>query len=158
MRTGNCSWPNGIWCHVSIQDGLGQFCFLIFVAYTLFSGAFLLWFVPETKGRTMVEIMQDFNHLNYKNTNPPPREHQLIFQLNFKIFLVILTGYTSLNCLVNPVKFALFTMCAYQILFPGQFSSLILSYIHNYKQHQKRLIIFNSFVAHPCTSKRDKTQ
>lgn len=52
---------------VSIQGGLGQFCFLIFVAYSIFSAAFMLYFVPETKGKTMVEIMEDFNKLNYKN-------------------------------------------------------------------------------------------
>ncbi|XP_037635573.1 solute carrier family 2, facilitated glucose transporter member 11-like [Sebastes umbrosus] len=50
-----------------IVDGLGQFCFLIFVVYTIFSAAFLLYFIPETKGKTMVEIMEDFNKLNYKN-------------------------------------------------------------------------------------------
>lgn len=52
---------------VSSQDGLGQFCFLIFVAYSVFSAAFLIFFVPETKGKTMVEIMEDFNTLNYKS-------------------------------------------------------------------------------------------
>uniref|UniRef100_A0A3Q4C0Q1 Solute carrier family 2, facilitated glucose transporter member 5 n=1 Tax=Mola mola TaxID=94237 RepID=A0A3Q4C0Q1_MOLML len=50
-----------------IVDGLGQFCFLIFVAYSIFSAAFLICFIPETKGKTMVEIMEDFNKLNYKN-------------------------------------------------------------------------------------------
>ena len=50
-----------------IVDGLGQFCFLIFVAYSIFSAAFMIYFVPETKGKTMVEIMEDFNKLNYKN-------------------------------------------------------------------------------------------
>ncbi|TKS71355.1 Solute carrier family 2, facilitated glucose transporter member 11 [Collichthys lucidus] len=50
-----------------IVEPLGPFCFLIFVAYTVFSGAFLLYFVPETKGMTMVEVMEDFNKLNYKN-------------------------------------------------------------------------------------------
>ncbi|XP_022602534.1 solute carrier family 2, facilitated glucose transporter member 11-like [Seriola dumerili] len=51
-----------------IVDGLGQFCFLIFVVYCFLSGAFLIHFVPETKGKTMVEIMEDFNKLNYKNS------------------------------------------------------------------------------------------
>ncbi|XP_070813789.1 solute carrier family 2, facilitated glucose transporter member 11-like [Chaetodon trifascialis] len=50
-----------------LVDGLGQFCFLIFVAYSVISAAFLLYFVPETKGKTMVEIMEDFSKLNYKN-------------------------------------------------------------------------------------------
>ncbi|KAM3877709.1 solute carrier family 2, facilitated glucose transporter member 11-like [Diretmus argenteus] len=50
-----------------IVDGLGQFCFLIFVVYCVFSAAFMLYFIPETKGKTMVEIMEDFNKLNFKN-------------------------------------------------------------------------------------------
>ncbi len=50
-----------------IQDGLGQFCFLIFVAYCICSSAYLIYFVPETKGKTMVEIMEDFNKLNFKD-------------------------------------------------------------------------------------------
>lgn len=50
-----------------VQDGLGQFCFLIFVAYSILSAAFLIYFIPETKGKTMVEIMEDFNRLNFKN-------------------------------------------------------------------------------------------
>ncbi|KAM7402194.1 hypothetical protein PAMP_017458 [Pampus punctatissimus] len=50
-----------------IVDGLGQFCFLIFVAYSVFSAAFMLYFVPETKGKTMIEITEDFHKLNYKN-------------------------------------------------------------------------------------------
>uniref|UniRef100_A0AAQ4QF82 Solute carrier family 2, facilitated glucose transporter member 5 n=1 Tax=Gasterosteus aculeatus aculeatus TaxID=481459 RepID=A0AAQ4QF82_GASAC len=50
-----------------IVNGLGQFCFLIFVAYTFLSAAFLITFVPETKGKTMIEITEDFNKLNFKN-------------------------------------------------------------------------------------------
>lgn len=49
------------------QKGLGQFCFLFFVAYTLFSGAFVIFFVPETKGKTTTEITEEFNKLNYKS-------------------------------------------------------------------------------------------
>ncbi|XP_076012961.1 solute carrier family 2, facilitated glucose transporter member 5-like [Genypterus blacodes] len=52
-----------------VVDGLGQFCFLIFVVYCFFCAGFLLYFVPETKGKTMVEIMMDFNKLNYKKTS-----------------------------------------------------------------------------------------
>ncbi|XP_063073795.1 solute carrier family 2, facilitated glucose transporter member 9-like [Engraulis encrasicolus] len=50
-----------------IVEGLGQYCFLIFVAYCIFSAAFMLYFIPETKGKTMVEITEDFNKLNFKN-------------------------------------------------------------------------------------------
>lgn len=50
-----------------VVDGMGQFCFLIFVAYCIFSAAFMLYFIPETSGKTMFEIMEDFNKLNYKN-------------------------------------------------------------------------------------------
>lgn len=53
---------------VSMQDELGQFCFLIFVTYSIFSAVFMIYFVPETKGKTMVEIMEEFNKLNYKNS------------------------------------------------------------------------------------------
>ncbi|XP_020789909.1 solute carrier family 2, facilitated glucose transporter member 11-like [Boleophthalmus pectinirostris] len=54
-------------CFGYIVDALGQFCFLIFVVYCFLSAAFLIYFVPETKGKTMVEIMMDFNQLNFKN-------------------------------------------------------------------------------------------
>lgn len=50
------------------QDGLGQFCFLIFVAYCFVSAAFLIFLVPETKGKTMVDIMKDFSKLNYRSS------------------------------------------------------------------------------------------
>ncbi|XP_017263664.1 solute carrier family 2, facilitated glucose transporter member 11-like [Kryptolebias marmoratus] len=50
-----------------IVEALGQFCFLVFVAYSIFSAAFMIYFVPETKGKTMIEITEDFNKLNYKN-------------------------------------------------------------------------------------------
>ncbi|KAI1900619.1 hypothetical protein AGOR_G00051790 [Albula goreensis] len=49
-----------------IVGSLEQSCFLIFVTYCILSGAFLLYFIPETKGKTMVEIMDDFNKLNFK--------------------------------------------------------------------------------------------
>ncbi|XP_053723771.1 solute carrier family 2, facilitated glucose transporter member 11-like [Synchiropus splendidus] len=54
-------------CFGYVVDGLGQFCFLIFVVYCVFSAAFMLGFVPETKGKTMVEITEDFSKLNYKS-------------------------------------------------------------------------------------------
>ncbi|XP_064153766.1 solute carrier family 2, facilitated glucose transporter member 11-like isoform X1 [Anguilla rostrata] len=53
-------------CFPYIVDSFEELCFLIFVAYCIFSGAFLLYFIPETKDKTMVEIMEDFNKLNFK--------------------------------------------------------------------------------------------
>ncbi|XP_046882508.1 solute carrier family 2, facilitated glucose transporter member 11-like [Hypomesus transpacificus] len=50
-----------------IVDGMGEFCFLIFVVYCIFSAAFMLYFIPETTNKTVMEIMEDFNKLNYKN-------------------------------------------------------------------------------------------
>uniref|UniRef100_A0A672GX58 Solute carrier family 2, facilitated glucose transporter member 5 n=1 Tax=Salarias fasciatus TaxID=181472 RepID=A0A672GX58_SALFA len=60
-----------------VVDGLGQFCFLIFVAYSIASGAFMLYFVPETKGKTMVEIMDDFHKLNYKEKETNSKENDI---------------------------------------------------------------------------------
>ncbi|XP_077385429.1 solute carrier family 2, facilitated glucose transporter member 11-like [Festucalex cinctus] len=54
-------------CFGYVVNGLGQYCFLIFAVYCVFSGAFVIFWVPETKGKTMVEIMEDFKKLNYKN-------------------------------------------------------------------------------------------
>ncbi|KAK6483457.1 solute carrier family 2 [Huso huso] len=45
---------------------IGQFCFLIFMMYCVLAAAFTLLFVPETKGKTMLEIAEDFNKLNFK--------------------------------------------------------------------------------------------
>lgn len=75
MRASRSDWPISslewvvlIYMYLSfLKDGLGQYCFLIFVAYCIFSAAFMLYFVPETKGKTMVEITEDFNKLNFKN-------------------------------------------------------------------------------------------
>ncbi|XP_006640470.2 solute carrier family 2, facilitated glucose transporter member 11-like [Lepisosteus oculatus] len=54
-----------------IVEGLGPYCFLIFVVYCILSAIFLLWFIPETKGKTMVEIMEDFDKLNFKDRRMP---------------------------------------------------------------------------------------
>ncbi|XP_068170839.1 solute carrier family 2, facilitated glucose transporter member 11-like [Antennarius striatus] len=48
-------------------DGLGQYCFLFFMAYCSLSGAFVLYFVPETNGKAIIEITEEYNKLNYKN-------------------------------------------------------------------------------------------
>ncbi|KAJ8263130.1 hypothetical protein COCON_G00155870 [Conger conger] len=53
-------------CFPYIVDSFKELCFLIFVAYCIFSGAFMLYFIPETKDKTMMEIMEDFDKLNFK--------------------------------------------------------------------------------------------
>ncbi|XP_066545318.1 solute carrier family 2, facilitated glucose transporter member 11 isoform X1 [Amia ocellicauda] len=67
--SGTCNWVSlfliGMFFPY-VADAMGQFCFLIFVAYCVLSAVFMLVFIPETKGKTMVEIMEDFNKLNFK--------------------------------------------------------------------------------------------
>lgn len=64
-------------CFGYVVDALGQYCFLIFVAYSILSAAFLIYFVPETKGKTMVEIMEDFNKLNFKKKETDIEVHSI---------------------------------------------------------------------------------
>ncbi|XP_035651927.1 solute carrier family 2, facilitated glucose transporter member 11-like isoform X1 [Oncorhynchus keta] len=66
-----------------IVDALGQFCFLVFVAYCMFSSAFMLYFIPETKGKSMVEIMEDFNKLNYKNRGTDTEKADFVLETTF---------------------------------------------------------------------------
>uniref|UniRef100_A0A8C5AWI4 Solute carrier family 2, facilitated glucose transporter member 5 n=1 Tax=Gadus morhua TaxID=8049 RepID=A0A8C5AWI4_GADMO len=60
-----------------IVGAIGQFCFLIFVAYCIFSSAFMLYFVPETKGKSMIEIAEAFNKLNYKHKHTEKEPNML---------------------------------------------------------------------------------
>ncbi|XP_058850627.1 solute carrier family 2, facilitated glucose transporter member 11-like, partial [Acipenser ruthenus] len=53
-------------CFPFVVALIGQFCFLIFMMYCVLAAAFTLLFVPETKGKTMLEIAEDFNKLNFK--------------------------------------------------------------------------------------------
>ncbi|XP_025971824.1 solute carrier family 2, facilitated glucose transporter member 11-like isoform X3 [Dromaius novaehollandiae] len=49
-----------------IAEGLGSFCFIIFFAYCLSMAIFVFLVMPETKGKTMLQIMEEFNRLNYR--------------------------------------------------------------------------------------------
>ncbi|XP_030316507.1 solute carrier family 2, facilitated glucose transporter member 11 [Calypte anna] len=49
-----------------IVASLGSFCFIIFMLYCLSMAIFVFLVVPETKGKTMLQVMEDFNHLNYR--------------------------------------------------------------------------------------------
>ncbi|XP_005445293.1 solute carrier family 2, facilitated glucose transporter member 11-like [Falco rusticolus] len=49
-----------------IVEGLGSFCFIIFLTYCLSMALFVFLVMPETKGKTMLEVMEEFNRLNYR--------------------------------------------------------------------------------------------
>ncbi|NXP28732.1 GTR9 protein, partial [Scytalopus superciliaris] len=49
-----------------IVEGLGNFCFIIFLTYCLSMAIFVFLVLPETKGKTMLQVMEEFNHLNYR--------------------------------------------------------------------------------------------
>ncbi|XP_041083140.1 solute carrier family 2, facilitated glucose transporter member 11-like isoform X2 [Polyodon spathula] len=53
-------------CFPFVVALMGQFSFLIFTMYCVLAAAFTLRFVPETKGKTVLEITEDFNKLNFK--------------------------------------------------------------------------------------------
>uniref|UniRef100_A0A8C9MJC6 Major facilitator superfamily (MFS) profile domain-containing protein n=1 Tax=Serinus canaria TaxID=9135 RepID=A0A8C9MJC6_SERCA len=49
-----------------IVEGLGNFCFIIFLTYSLCMAIFVLLVLPETKGKTMLQVKEEFNRLNYR--------------------------------------------------------------------------------------------
>ncbi|XP_069833509.1 solute carrier family 2, facilitated glucose transporter member 9-like isoform X2 [Dendropsophus ebraccatus] len=55
-----------------IQDGLGNFCFLVFAAICLAGGLYLFFVLPETKNKTFNEIDQAFAKIN--NISPCVKE------------------------------------------------------------------------------------
>ncbi|XP_065548861.1 solute carrier family 2, facilitated glucose transporter member 11-like isoform X2 [Lathamus discolor] len=48
-----------------IVDNLGPFCFLIFLGILAFSAIFIYLYLPETKGKSIMEIKAEFNKLNF---------------------------------------------------------------------------------------------
>ncbi|MBN3296078.1 GTR11 protein, partial [Amia calva] len=79
--SGTCNWVGlfliGMFFPY-VADAMGRFCFLIFVAYCVLSAVFMLVFIPETKGKTMVEIMEDFNKLNFKGRGVDTEKADLV--------------------------------------------------------------------------------
>ncbi|EMP32137.1 Solute carrier family 2, facilitated glucose transporter member 11 [Chelonia mydas] len=50
---------------LSLQESLGPFCYLIFLGILVFSSIFTYLFLPETKGKSIMEIKGEFNKLNF---------------------------------------------------------------------------------------------
>ncbi|KAM6318268.1 solute carrier family 2, facilitated glucose transporter member 11-like [Podargus strigoides] len=48
-----------------IVDNLGPFCFLIFLGILALSAIFIYLYLPETKGKSIMEIKAEFNKLNF---------------------------------------------------------------------------------------------
>uniref|UniRef100_A0A8C3MF47 Uncharacterized protein n=1 Tax=Geospiza parvula TaxID=87175 RepID=A0A8C3MF47_GEOPR len=66
-----CPWELGfsyfphIVLHFCLQDNLGPFCFLIFLGILVLSAIFIYLYLPETKGKSIMEIKAEFNKLNF---------------------------------------------------------------------------------------------
>ncbi|XP_061459283.1 solute carrier family 2, facilitated glucose transporter member 11-like [Rhineura floridana] len=58
--------------------GLGPFCFLIFMVVLVGSGMFFYLFLPETKGKSIVEITEEFN------TSPFQRKLPAVLRTGFQ--------------------------------------------------------------------------
>ncbi|OXB64685.1 hypothetical protein ASZ78_008761 [Callipepla squamata] len=54
-----------------IVEGLKHFCFLIFIAVLFTSAILIHLFLPETKGKSIVEITEEFDKLNFKKKHTP---------------------------------------------------------------------------------------
>ncbi|XP_075131873.1 solute carrier family 2, facilitated glucose transporter member 11-like [Leptodactylus fuscus] len=48
-----------------IEEAMGTFCFIFFLLYCISSAVFSFWILPETKDRSMMEIRESFNKLNF---------------------------------------------------------------------------------------------
>ncbi|XP_075710256.1 solute carrier family 2, facilitated glucose transporter member 11-like [Rhinoderma darwinii] len=49
-----------------IVETLQHFCFLLFLLVIITSGTVIYFFIPETKGKSIAEISQEFNKLNFR--------------------------------------------------------------------------------------------
>lgn len=52
-------------CVGRVQKAMGNYCFTPFIAFLLFTTAFTIWFVPETRGRSPAEIKGYFQGRGY---------------------------------------------------------------------------------------------
>uniref|UniRef100_A0A8C3F0Z3 Major facilitator superfamily (MFS) profile domain-containing protein n=1 Tax=Chrysemys picta bellii TaxID=8478 RepID=A0A8C3F0Z3_CHRPI len=80
LLNGCISW---IWLFVIgmifpyIVESLGPFCFLIFLGSLVFSTIFTYLFLPETKGKSIMEIKGEFNKLNFGKKQAVNTENNL---------------------------------------------------------------------------------
>lgn len=67
----------------SLQERLKQFCFLIFMGILFTSGVIVHLFLPETKGKSIVEITEEFNKLNFKKKRVPATPNHVMEDYTF---------------------------------------------------------------------------
>ncbi|XP_075424608.1 solute carrier family 2, facilitated glucose transporter member 9-like isoform X3 [Ascaphus truei] len=64
-----------------VEASLGPFCFLVFIGFIASSGIFLFFFLPETKGKSWLEISEEFNKFDFRGrhglvtSGSPPQRH-----------------------------------------------------------------------------------
>ncbi|KAM8960715.1 solute carrier family 2, facilitated glucose transporter member 11-like [Pelodytes ibericus] len=54
-----------------IEEAMGTFCFIFFLIYCFSMAVFSFMIIPETKDRSILEILESFRHLNFKEHNIP---------------------------------------------------------------------------------------
>ncbi|KAG8597208.1 hypothetical protein GDO81_002195 [Engystomops pustulosus] len=54
---------------LTLQEALGTFCFIFFLVFCICVAIYSFWVLPETKDRSMMEIMESFNKLNFGAKN-----------------------------------------------------------------------------------------
>nr|XP_033810932.1 solute carrier family 2, facilitated glucose transporter member 11-like [Geotrypetes seraphini] len=67
-------------------QGLGSFCFIFFLVYCLVMAILVFLFVPETKGKSILEIMEEFQRLNFggiKKKTDKQTDSNVIFVTRF---------------------------------------------------------------------------
>ncbi|KAJ8260877.1 hypothetical protein COCON_G00166000 [Conger conger] len=52
-----------------MMQGMGPYCFIIFLSFCLFTGIFVWLNVPETKNKTPLEITEEFQRMHSKDKN-----------------------------------------------------------------------------------------
>ncbi|KAM7034352.1 uncharacterized protein M8220_011468 [Acridotheres tristis] len=82
-----------------IVERLKHFCFLIFMVVLFTSGTIVHLFLPETKGKSIMEITEEFNKLNFKNKHIPATSNHVTEDYTFCTRVMDLT--------LTPMLFAL---------------------------------------------------